>query len=681
VKEYEYTANKDNTVITGIPFDTDTMDASQEAELSAHLAKARETGQKIMKWGGTTPAAQMESADTSMDPVKPTLMQQIKSIPQAVKDFVLPGGTEEVKRNLGAALRGVAGGAASTAGIVVDPITAVANLLMPGKQDAMTLNQSVQMLLSRAGVPEAETEAEKIMQAAVGGLSSGGVGVVAGRAMTKIPGAINAIGDAMSAAPLSQLTGGAGSDAGGEVAGMIAENYNAPPLVQAGAQLAGSILGGGAGALANNPTTPGIVSAANESKIPLYTTDVFPPKTALGKSAQNIGDMIPFAGTGGQRVSQQAKRVEAVDDIIRQYDASDLEGTSAEVMKDLIAKVGPEGSFFKKWGSQKNEVIERLSEVDIEPVQLTRTNAKIDESIEALKALKSDQYQPVINVLEDWKQALNGQNLANVETLRKDVGKAFSNPNFTGPKETGDKILSSIYKPLNEDMGDYIKKIGTEADYNKWKVANTELSKKIEELKLPVLKTVLEKGEATPNEVNKLLFSKNSSDIRALYRNLSPEGRSFARSAVIAKAAEKSGGASNPNAFASEVDKLGKSVGVLFSGEDLQQVNGLTKALNMTRRAQEAGVSPKNGFQALLPLGLFGAGAMADRISKDPNGTIIAGVAAEGIGLIPRMYDSKPVRNILINLSQVKDDTPEAKALLSTLITTINSQKPGNTTE
>ncbi len=546
MKQYEYTSNKDQTVITGIPVNPQTMDEKTLAELDKYLAQARASGVKTLAWGGgkasatakqagavaQTPMATAEGVPAGQPAQEqeavqdPTLMQQVGAGAKAIGNFVLPGGMDEVKRNAGTAVRGVVGGVGSAAGIVIDPITAVMNLLQPGQQDYMTLNQSLQSILTSVGVPEPETMAEKILQSGISGLSGAATGLGVGKAAEAIPGAVGAIGKTLSAAPLAQLTGGAGSEAGGEAGGAIARNLNAPPMVQAGARLAGSLVGGVGGGMMNDPMTPGIVSAAKEADIPLYTTDVFPPQTAFGKNMQKYGDMMPIVGTGGQRVAQQKKRVARVDDMISEYGAAtDLEGVSAEVMKDLTARVGKDGSFFNKWGGAKKEVIERLSDADVDPVSLPRTNKKIDEVVDELEALSPTRYSEEIKELRNWQKDLSGKNLSRIERLRKDVGEVFANANFKGSKQVGDEALSSIYGPLNEDMGDHIRRIGSEADYNKWKVANTKLSKKIKELELPVMKTVLEKGVATPNEVNKLIFSRNSSDIEALYRNLSPDGK------------------------------------------------------------------------------------------------------------------------------------------------------------
>jgi hypothetical protein len=642
---------KDGIVISGIPDDMSTSDQ----RLKDMVAQMRATGVKNAVFG--VESAAQDQAAPAEEQKAPTLLNRL-----------VPGGMTEVKRNLGAAARGVAGGLASAAGLVVDPITAVANLLAPGKQDYMTLNQSVQTLLSRAGVPEAETEAEKIMQAAVGGMSSGGGGVMLGKGLAKAPGAINAIGNAMAAGPGAQIVGGATSEGSSE----IARQQGASPLAQLGIGLGAGLVGGGIAGLKENPVTPGLVSDAQETGIRVLTSDALPPKTFAGKWLQGTGEKIPVTGTGGVRKAQQAERIAAVDDIIRQYGADDLVRTETDVTRDLLSKRSAD---LGKWAGEKKEVIKRLSSANAGPVDLPRTNAKIDESINYLVSLKSKQNQPVIDLLDDWKQALNGQSLDNVETLRKQIGEAFSAPEMAAVRSTGDKLLTDIYEPLKNDMGDYIKKIGGEADFTKWQVANKELSKMMSELDLPVLKSVLERGEATPEDVGKMLFSSKRSDVATLYRNLSEDGRAAARSAVIAKAAYKAGESLDPDKFATEIGKLGNQVGVLFSGDDLKQLKGLVNVINMTKRASQASLAPPTGVQTAIPIGALGLGALGQSLSPGMPGVLQASGVAASIGLVPRIYESKPVRNILINLSQMKDNTTEAQAMLGNLVTTINAQK------
>ena len=652
---------KDGITISGIPDDM----ATNDQRLKDMVAKLRATGVKSANFGEASEPSPSEMGNANapivegQDPTKD--MTYLQKEADAMKD------PKVWQRNIGTAARGVAGGLAAPIAMVGDPLVMLLNKLLPENMKQLPITQGVQQLLTMAGVPEAETEAEKIMQAGVSGLAGGGGSVLAGKAMSAAPGVVGAIGQSLQAGPMAQMVGGAT----GEAASETARQAGASPLAQMGIGMGAGIAGGGITALKGNPVTPGVVSDAQDTGIRVLTSDALPPETFAAKWLQATGEKIPITGTGGARRAQQSERVAAVDDIVRQYGADDLTRNATDVTRDLLDKRKTDLS---KWSGEKKEVIERLSK-DTATVPLTRTNEKIDDSINYLVSLKSAQNQPVIDLLSDWKQALQNQSLDNVETLRKQIGEAFSAPDMASVKTTGNKILTDIYEPLKEDMGDYIKQAGSDADFTKWQVANKELSKMMGELDLPVLKSVLERGEASPEDVGKMLFSSKRSDVAALYRNLSEDGRAAARSAVIAKAAYKAGDKLDPDKFALEIGKLGNQVGVLFSGDDMKQLKGLVNVINMTKRAGQAAVAPPTGVQTAIPIGAMGLGALGQSMSPGLPGVLEASGIAAGIGLVPRIYESKPVRNILINLSQLKNDTPEAKAMLATLVNTIQAQE------
>jgi hypothetical protein len=205
-------------------------------------------------------------------------------------------------------------------------------------------------------------------------------------------------------------------------------------------------------------------------------------------------------------------------------------------------------------------------------------------------------------------------------------------------------------------------------------VANAELSKMIRDAELPALKTAINHGEATPELINRSLFSKNRSDVQALYRNLSGEGQAQARGAILVKAAVQSGGVQNPSPdrFANEVRRLGDSVGVMFTGDDAAQVQGLTKVLNATKRAGQASATPPTGVQNVIPVmagglvALFGGGWKG----------FAAGMATAGaFGTAMRVYESAPVRNLLIALSKAPAGSPAETALFQRLLTTAETQQ------
>jgi hypothetical protein len=225
-------------------------------------------------------------------------------------------------------------------------------------------------------------------------------------------------------------------------------------------------------------------------------------------------------------------------------------------------------------------------------------------------------------------------------------------------RKVAQQSLSNIYGPLREDMGAFIKASGEPGDFNKWKRANDTLAGMVGELKNTALKRALRNADSTPEDVSSLLFSAKPSDVRLLYSGLSPAGRAKAQAAILQKAVEKAGGMENvsPERFATQLNSLGKSVGVFFNGKDLARVEGLTRVLKATQRASDAKLAPPTGVHA-VPL-MLGAGF-------DHFFGLAGGIAAAGgTGLLARAYESVPVRNLLLKLGQSKPGSAEEGALL-----------------
>jgi hypothetical protein len=652
--------------------------AQDDQRLKDEVARLRASGQKSSMFQAQPVEQQVEqpvkNPQEVVTQVNPTQVQPEQ--PGAVKEF-MQGAAQGLGEGAASTIRGLAGGAASTVGLVSDPITALINLALPEEYRGKPAAEAVQELLTRLGVPESKTAAQKIVQAGAAGLSGGGGSVMTGKALAKgaalAPSVIQGVGKAMAAQPIQQLTGGLGAG----LASQGAAEAGAPVPVQLAAGLAGGVAGSAlGGARISSPKTSG-VQEAKDAGIDLMTSDVRQPKTFAGRWGQSFAEKIPGVGTGGMRKAQQAQRVDAVRDLVRQYGAEDIAAASDDVMSDLLGKRSGD---ITKWSTLKNEVIDKLSEpknisafnesvskTSISPiVPMTKTVQKIDDSIASLKSLKTEQMTPVINILDDWKQAVQGQDLKNVELLRKQIGEAFKAPELASVRSTGERVLSDIYGSVKDDMTDYISKAGGTADLNKWQAANKQLANMMNELELPALKSAIERGETTPETINKLLFSNKRSDVDALFRNLSPDGKASARAAIIARAAENKSGDLSPDRFASEVKKMGAQIGVFFSDDDAKQVNGLVRALDATKRASQAALNPATGVQTVLPVSYT---AMAALIPGSPMERFLGATAGMALaGGAARLYESKPVRDILMKLPMVKPGGPEEAALLKRLI-------------
>jgi hypothetical protein len=596
------------------------------------------------------------------------------------------GKTADLERQLGLTARYGAQGLAGVAGIAYDPIAAVQNYLFG--TETQPLREQVKRALTDLGVPEPETATERV----IGAISEGAVGAGGQAAMARgaeriLTTGAQRIAGQLAAQPGAQAAAGGG---GGGAAQIVAEAGGGPGA-QLAAGLAGGVAGGRAAGVrmeAPSAALPAAVREAEDAGVRVMTTDVVKPTTFAGKWLQRSGEMIPYAGTGGVRAAQQQERIDASVDLLRNYgvtEASAADNTIiSNVAKDLLAR---RGENLTKYTGMKTEVIERLSQPN-STVPVAKSVAKIDEEIARLNKISPTQFKPVVDRLMTWRDDLTGtrevalpngqtqtvvqgQPLATIEVLRKQIGEAFTDPSLAAVRSEGEKVLSRIYAPLREDMADYIKANGQRRDFDKWNIANKQLASMAGELELGAMKAALAKGDTSPEVIRTMLFSAKPSDIKALYRGLSAEGKRNARTAVLQEAFNKVGGNFenlSPDQFKRQLIRLGSPIGVFFSGQDLKAVEGLTRALKMTEQAGRAGVSPPTGVQAVP---VVGAAVLTDILGGAGAG-IVGGAT---IGGIARLYESAPVRNILLKLPQTTKGSPQEQELIKQLTVALRAEK------
>ena len=633
---------------------------------------------------------------TDLDPIAlaaAIAAAQSNAPPASVNVVSGPDLTADLTRQIGLAGRSLAQGAASIPAMLYDPLAATQNYLVgseglvPLLPNVAPLRQQVRDILTSAGVPEPESITERIVGAIGEGMTGAGVGAGLARgAANLMTGAGRAVTDIMAAQPGAQTIAGGGAGLGAQAA----TEMGAGPVGQIAASLAGGLAGGraaGLGVAAPQAGLPTAIKEAEQAGVRVMTTDVRQPTTFAGRWLQRTGEMIPIAGTGGPRAAQQQERIDASVDLLRNYGVAETAAADnaviSNVAKDLLAKRSAD---LAKYTGMKTDVIEGLK--DVGTVDVTRTVKAIDDEIASLRGLRSDAYGPVIARLEDWKKAITGtrevtlpdgtvrteargQPITNIEQLRKDIGAAFTAPELSAVRSTGEKSLSRIYAPLREDMGDFIKANGQRRDFDKWSVANKQLKTMVGDLELGAMRNALDKGDATPESVRSLLFSSKPSEIRALYRGLSADGKRNARTAVLQEAFTKVGGefeSLSPDQFKRQLVRLAAPIGVFFSGQDLKAVEGLVRTLKMTERAGQAAVSPPTGVQAVP---IIGAAFLADLLGSG-GAAVVSGAT---IGGLARAYESAPVRNLLLKIPQVAAGSAEEAELLKRLTAAINAQK------
>lgn len=657
---------------------------------------------------------------------------------------------------IGAVPGAVAGaGAAALATTIGDPIVSTVNSLLGTQFTKPT--EAMENLLTKLGVAQPKTEAERIVQSTTAGAAGAGGMAQAGQAIMKAAGAAapvtREVGRQLAAQPATQIAAGAGAGA----ASQTAQEMGFGPV----GQFVAGLGGGMAAARPLAPRTPAKqlpsdLDEAQRAGIQVLTSDVVPPRTFAQKWMQAVGERVPVAGTGPVRQAQQSQRVQAVKDVAQDFGITDSQVSAKQIWDDLAAKRGAD---LTKYIGAKNEVIEKISQaqsnytlgqqmakeadeltqqagklyadqaklvnrvnnlqkrdlgwagqqridrlndriaeyrsaideaqtaavqkrelaqvmmndVSGKAVNLPRTMAKIDEEIANLTKLNNPQFDPAINILRDWKASIQNQDLASVEALRKQLGEAFKDPQLGQVRSLGEKAVSNIYRPLVEDMGDFIKANGDRRDFMKWKVANARLADMMDDASKTALESVLKRGDKTPEVVLDMLFSRKPSEVAQLYRNLTPAGRANARSAIIARAVEKAGGIDNvsPDRFANQVRDLGKSINIFFSGDDLKRVEGLARVINLTKRAGEAAALPPSGvqnFYAMLGIGGAGYGGGIPGALATATGIATVGGAA-------RLYESAAIRNLLSKFPQLRPGSAEEAEALKRLMSTLAAQQ------
>lgn len=142
-------------------------------------------------------------------------------------------------------------GAATLAGVVGDPIVGAINSLF-GTQYTLPTDAMADML-TRIGVPEPRTQAERIVQATAAGAAGAGGTVAAGQALQAAAGAARPVTQQVArmvaSQPALQVAGGAGAG----LAGQAAQEAGAGPLGQLAATLGGALAPVGVAAV------PGVV--------------------------------------------------------------------------------------------------------------------------------------------------------------------------------------------------------------------------------------------------------------------------------------------------------------------------------------------------------------------------------------------------------------------------------------
>lgn len=490
----------------------------------------------------------------------------------------------------------------------------------------------------------------------------GAQGITAG---TRLAGAAPLLGETAYGA----LYGAGEAGPGNRVEGAIYGGLGAAAL----GSLANRYMPGGPGTFTGAPRTSAatragftgapvspenIIAAGQRENIPVLTSDIFPPQGRLSQTISNLGTYTPL-GTGAQRVAQQEARVGAVENILRDFGVTVDADFAADAARNLSDTKGRKLTFLT---GEKDSIIQRFSGDNAVPT--TNAVAAIDNQLGRLRRQNFKSLNPLIDELEDLRSSLTGPgDLTKLEANRATIFDLKGDPKLGSISSTSEKVFDSVYRALNDDIGNYIRSAGGDTAYDAWKSANTELAEMAGELAVGGLKNALNKGEFDPNTVTRMLTQQKPGDLQALSRNLSQNGRANVRSLLLQHAAQKALTPDNivdPTRFAKEIRSLPDSFGAFFNQSDQLRLQGLVDVLNATRSAKYASQLPTTGaslepYNALMLF--FGAGGGA--VSQSAGGAF-AGVAAPiaagaAFGLSRRVLESPRARDLLLRISKASE--------------------------
>ncbi|WP_338518895.1 DNA transfer protein [Erwinia aphidicola] len=455
------------------------------------------------------------------------------------------------------------------------------------------------------------------------------------------------------------MVAGSLSEAGNQQ-GDFAENAAKNAAVNLGAQglLSGVAKGIGRGLTALRgeiaPKAKQLIDTAEGMGVTPMTSDIAVPVQDLGAFAKGAvqGGEGAILGTGTRRAEQQSTRSQLVSNYLDRFG----EYNPNDVVKSLTANLQ-----FRRTaaGSVLDDITSKMGSA---PVETTNAVSAVDTSIARLEKLGTSADQNLLNTLKNLKGELTQGNGIDFDLLKQHrtafrsnvQGDAMVFPNQA--KATTNMIESAMTRDLRNSVAKSLgpqeaaRYIKANSDYAN--VYNKVLNKKIA--------TNLNNAtsQATPELINSVVYSRNASDIKRIWPALDERGRDAVRAAYISKISDAVG--DSPAKFLTQVDKLKKQAGgevfnTVFSGRHMKELNALNDVLDITRRADAASVVTQTG-QALANPVRLGSAVVSQGSS----------LAAEaGYGLMTRVYESKPVRNALLRLSNTKPGTPAYERALN----------------
>lgn len=474
-----------------------------------------------------------------------------------------------------------------------------------------------------------------------------------------VPGA--GVAGNMAIGSVAEAANQGGGDFASNVAKNAAINLGAQGVLSAVAKGIGRGITAVKGAIA--PEAKQLINTAESMGITPMTSDIARPVNEMGALGKGLvqGGEGAILGTGSKRAEQYATRSKLVSNYLDRFGEYNPDDVVQSLTRTLKGRKNAAGAVINdvtnKMGNAAIDTSNTMNALNTAIARQERLGSSANKNLlSSLRSLRDEIINPATD-LEMTFDLLRQHRTA----FRSNVqGDSMVFPNQA--KAATNMVENAMSRDLRNAVG---KSLGA-SDAAAYLKANSDYANVYNKVLNKNIANKLNKAsnEATPELINSVVYSRKPSDVKRIWSALDNKGKDAMRAAYISKIAEKTG--DSPAKFITEVNKLkaqsgGEIYNTIFSGRHMKELDALHDVLRQTARSDSANVVTQTGQALANPVRL---GAAIPTLGKS--------LAAEaGFGLAMRVYESKPVRNMLLRLANTKPGTPAYERALNQAATAV----------
>lgn len=415
-----------------------------------------------------------------------------------------------------------------------------------------------------------------------------------------------------------------------------------------------------------SPEAQQIIRQGEQQGVDVLTSDVLPPETNITKTLQQLSEKLGPLGTGNVRQKQQQARQAIIEEL-----GADLSIESEPVLANIVSSLNRGvAKSLERGAMQKGEGIFRLAPMGDVPVG--RVNEVIERQIASERSLQGVANQQTITRLNNYRESIQNANFRQLDRIRSrilaDIRDARGGDSLP---TTAEAPLQAVKSSLDDAMKSFAGRTDRTA-LSLWLKGNRSFFETFGKARRSVLKQAIKEGEMKPETLGRIIKQGQTSDLKRLNSLLDDSGKKSVQAAIIRDALEESGffgAGANPDRFINAIQKgpRKRAINVFFKGAERNQIEGIERLLDATRRAQQAAAAPATGQQVVSGGILVGGGA---GLATNPVATILGAGTLAGI---TKAYESKAVRNMLLKLANTPKGSKAEQDIIENILPNVIS--------